>query len=318
MEHKNEVINIALAKMQKALENYRMKEKATVEALLDQCHAMLELKNACETEQGGSAFSRIVKEDLNMQQATAARMCAVARRDKLMFLKHKLPPAVTTLANIAKLSDDQIDSAVEAGVIHPEATWRQIDAHLDVVRGKPGRADKAVSKDVRVRETIVVESTPDVPPTDWEGLLDLVHFTTDTLEAAVDDPMHPQYMVARRLIDSRESLCREMAVLSKPDRKKALGVVVKVLAHEQEVFEANAKAHLAAYNKALKKELLEEMSKLRQANKAAQRALKTRFDKKDFQFIRGVLHSDRAVDEAKRNKAFDLFQKLAPLFDGGK
>lgn len=309
MSTKKNVINIALAAVQKALENYRTSERSTVEALLAQCTAMLELKNACDTESGGSAFSELVKEELGMQQATASRMCAVASRTKLMKLLHKLPPYVNTLSQIAKLSDSEIDNAVAAGVIHPEATWRQIDAHLDGVKGKRGRSDKAVSKDP-------VVTTHLSAPTEEERVAFIRRVSTMLTPKLKEkwDPQDPLNHLSFLLATSQRELEAELESLPAKSQREVVHAVTRVGGYMAEVFEQHVKAETTKRLKTKEGKVDAELKKQKGITAQMQKMLKEPFDKKDFKFIRGVLHSDRPVADDRRDKAFDLFLKLAPLF----
>lgn len=157
------------------------------------------------------------------------------------------------------------------------------------------------------------------PPTegklaDFEDCLALLNTSTEDLDAAVADIMHPQYMVARGLLEHREMVQRTLGPLSKPDRKKVMNAVVLILTHEQEVFQAHLKANTTAAAKRYQAQLKEELAEQKKQSLQMRKILRTPFDKKDFKFIRGVLHSDREVSAERKEKAFDLFLKLAPLF----
>lgn len=149
---------------------------------------------------------------------------------------------------------------------------------------------------------------------DFRDCLALVDISTEDLDIAVEDIMHPQYMVARGLLEHREATQKALGPLSKPDRKKAMTAVVQILQHEQEVFQAHLKANTTAAAKRYQAQLKEELAEQKKQSLQMRKILGTPFDKKDFKFIRGVLHSDREVSAERKEKAFDLFLKLAPLF----
>ena len=149
---------------------------------------------------------------------------------------------------------------------------------------------------------------------DFEDCLALLNTSTEDLDAAVADIMHPQYMVARGLLEHREVTQKALGPLSKPDRKKAMTAVVQILQYEQEVFQAHLKANTTAAAKRYQAQLKEELAEQKKQSLQMRKILGTPFDKKDFKFIRGVLHSDREVSAERKEKAFDLFLKLAPLF----
>jgi hypothetical protein len=148
----------------------------------------------------------------------------------------------------------------------------------------------------------------------WDDLLACLNISAATIQQAKADIMHPQYMVACRLDESRERITKSMAGLGKPDRKKAMQAVVSVLAHAQEVFEAEAKALMPKYNRELEQRLKSEIDAQKAVTSSIKKMAKDGFDKSDFKIIRGVLHPDRSPTEEQRSKAFDLFLKLEPLF----
>ena len=159
------------------------------------------------------------------------------------------------------------------------------------------------------------ETSPNLPEASWDDLLKAVNITTETVEQASQDMMHPQYMVARRLTESKERIVKAMTPLSKQERKKSLNAVVDVLAHEQEVFQAEVKALMPKYNKELEAKLKHEIEEQKKVTAQLRKQVGAGFSRKDFQYIRGVLHSDREVSTERKEKAFDLFLKLEPLFN---
>jgi hypothetical protein len=197
---------------------------------------------------------------------------------------------------------------------------RRGDASVD------GAYKKASKKRKQADSPKVVPITPDVkveqndtstnlPAVSWDDLLAAINFSTELLDVAKQDMMHPQHMVAHRLSESRERIISSMASLSKQERKKALVAVVSVIQYEQEVFQAEAKATMPKYNLALKERLKAELAEQKKITAALRKKVGAGFSKKDFQYIRGTLHTDRVVDEARRDKAFDLLNQLAPIFN---
>jgi len=125
-------------------------------------------------------------------------------------------------------------------------------------------------------------------------------------------------MVARRLDKTRAELKKRFARLGgKRERGQVFNLIAEVLRFEQEVFEAEMKATRTKYNRDLEERLKAELKEQTRITGELKKTLKERFSRTDFRFIRGVLHSDREVSSEKRDRAFDLFQKLSPLFGGG-
>jgi len=172
---------------------------------------------------------------------------------------------------------------------------------------KAGKTEKVVP----ITPDVKVDTTPEL---EWDGLAVLSGINTDLMAQALEDYTHPQYMMARGLESSRERLCTELAPLSKPERKRTMKAFMSVLSYEQEVFQAEVKATAPKYHKAAEAKLKVELDKQRKITKELSKKANG-FDKADFRFIRGVLHSDRDVGEERRGKAFDLFLKLSPLFE---
>ena len=149
---------------------------------------------------------------------------------------------------------------------------------------------------------------------EWDEVATLSGISTEALAAALEDYTHPQYMVAKRLATHREQLCSKLKPLSKPERKRVMDTVISVFAFEQEVFEAECNAAKSQYNKDLQSRLKDELDQQKKVSKSMKNLAKDRFDRGDFKFIRGVLHSDREVSAERKEKAFDLFLKLEPFF----
>lgn len=84
--------------------------------------------------------------------------------------------------------------------------------------------------------------------------------------------------------------------------------------YEQEVFEAEVKALIPKYNKELEARLKREIDEQKKVTASLKKKVGAGFDKKDFKVIRGVLHSDREPTTEQRDKAFNLFLKLEPIF----
>jgi ParB-like chromosome segregation protein Spo0J len=226
-----------------------------------------------------------------------------------------------------------------------ECSPQDITAARNVRRYAPELEEKAKRNEIHIREaerlakikrdeeekkkqpkqkvTPITPKTKIIAPTvdaasaltaSWDDLLACVNISTTVIDEAKSDIMHPQYMVACRLAESRDRITTSMAGLNKPDRKKAMQAVVSVLAHHQEVFEAEVKASLPKYNRELEQRLKKEIEEQKSVTAELKKLAKDGFDKSDFKVIRGVLHPDRKPSDEQRAKAFDLLLKLEPIF----
>jgi len=181
------------------------------------------------------------------------------------------------------------------------------------VKKKKKKAKAATEKVVPITQDVVIEAPKS--SVEWGDVADLAGLTIDTIDVALEDHTHPLFMVATRLKANREQLSAELSPLGKPERRRVMKAVLSVLAHEQDVFESAAKAAITKYNRDLEVKLKAELKKQKALTRDMGKLLKSRFDSKDFKYIRGVLHTDRDVDPERRAKAFDLFLKLKPLFN---
>ena len=80
------------------------------------------------------------------------------------------------------------------------------------------------------------------------------------------------------------------------------------------VFESELKALMPKYNRELELRLRKEIEQQKKITSDLRKKVGAGFSKSDFRYIRGVLHSDKEVDHNRRDKAFNLFLKLEPLF----
>jgi hypothetical protein len=92
---------------------------------------IFEFRKHCESTQGGSAFSEKMHEWLGMSPSTASRWLAIGRKaDELLSVGQNLPEAFRVLAQLSKLSIDELDTGAADGVIHPEMTLPEATAYL--------------------------------------------------------------------------------------------------------------------------------------------------------------------------------------------
>jgi len=79
--------------------------------------------NEAKAAVGHGQFGRVVAE-LGMSPSTATRIMAIARNPVLADRAHghALPPSWRTLAELARLDDDELAGAIGEGLVHPEMT----------------------------------------------------------------------------------------------------------------------------------------------------------------------------------------------------
>lgn len=220
------------------------------------------------------------------------------------------PQDITAARNVRKFAPE-LEGKAKSGEIHiREAERLAKKKALDTGKVKPKEKPKEKPKVVPIKQDEIAGS----PDASWDDLLAAVNITTDTVDQAKEDMMHPQYMVARRLDESKSRIIKAMTPLGKSERKKALAAVVDVLLYEQEVFQAEVKALMPKYNKELEARLKKEIDEQKKITADLRKKIAAGFDKKDFRVIRGVLHSDREPTKEQRDKAFNLFLKLEAIF----
>lgn len=211
------------------------------------------------------------------------------------------PQDITAARNVRKYAPE-LEEKAKAGEMHIREAER-----LAKEKAQPKTPKKKVTPITPTTETVDKAAT-------WDDLLECVDSDTDLLTAAKEDMLHPQFMVAKGLEQSRELIIRNMGGLNRKDRKQAMRAVYAVLEHYQATFNAELKANLSATNKALQAQLKDQVAEQKALTKQAQALLKSRFDKSDFRKIRSVLHTDKQPTDSQRAEAFDLLLKLEPLF----
>ena len=206
--------------------------------------------------------------------------------------------------------------AIEAKEPETAKNIREGNASVESSYNDMKKREKAASAPAEQEKVVPITRGVKIGTTDasWDDLLAAVNISTETIDTAKEDMMHPQYMVARRLSESKERIVKAMTPLSKQERQKSLNAVVEVLVYEQEVFQAEVKALMPKYNKALESRLKDEIEAQKAITADLRKKIGAGFDKKDFKVVRGVLHSDREPTKAQRDNAFNLFLKLEPIF----
>lgn len=86
---------------------------ATVKLFHDYC---------CETKQGGSAFARNMRLWLHMSQSSADRWLRIGECDQLTHATGKLPPAYSTIYELALLPPAKLEASLDNGRISPSMT----------------------------------------------------------------------------------------------------------------------------------------------------------------------------------------------------
>lgn len=237
-------------------------------------------------------------EESKMDSSTIARKYT---RHEAATVVECSPQDITAARNVRKYAPE-LEEKAKAGEMHIREAER-----LAKEKAQPKKPKKKVTPITPTTETVDKAAT-------WDDLLGCVDSDTDLLTAARDDMLHPQFMVAKGLEQSRELIIRNMGGLNRKDRKQAMRAVYAVLEHYQATFNAELKANLSATNKALQAQLKDQVAEQKSVTKKAQALLKSGFDKSDFRKIRSVLHTDKQPTDSQRAEAFDLLLKLEPLF----
>lgn len=181
----------------------------------------------------------------------------------------------------------------------------------DALAFKQGKPPAAVESPAITPKAEPAMSKEDAVKT-LSKLLDII---PESLIQAAEDVQNPNFMVARTIISLSEKTAKSLERLSTPQRKESLLCVMEVLELNQRVFMAMAKDQIADYNKDLQSSLKKELSAQKKITADLRKSVGAGFSKKDFRVIRGVLHSDREIDQKKRDEAFNLFLKLSPIFE---
>ena len=307
MEKQN-VESFLEAKIDKARKAYSKANGDGVMAFIRQGEALAEMQEGFEgTGRGNKGFKEAVGNDPKLPaQSTAYMLIDIyLGADKLSAVADTLPNSVTIIHAMLSYSKEEIQANFDSGKWDNKTT-------RDVVRGVVRKQTTTSANDSKQTKDEPDDTT--LPEASWDDLLAAVNITTETIDEAGKDMMHPQYMVARRLSESKDRIVKAMTPLSKPERKKSMNAVVEVLAYEQEVFEAEVKTLIPKYNKELEARLKREIEEQKKVTAEVRKKIGAGFDKKDFKIIRGALHPDREVSEERRSQAFDLLLKLEPLF----
>ena len=307
MEKQN-VESFLEAKIEKARKAYGTANGEGVMALIHQGEALAEMLDGFEgTGRGNKGFNHACENDPALPpKTTAYKLIDIYNsREKVSPVGESLPNSMSTIHAMLKYSKEEIEHKFASGEWDNKATRDKVQG----ITRKETRANAA--NDSKATEP---EASPTKTEASWDDLLSAVNITTETVEQASQDMMHPQYMVARRLSESKDRIVKAMTPLSKPERKKSMSAVVEVLVYEQEVFQAEVKALMPKYNKELEVRLKREIDEQKKVTAEVRKKIGAGFDKKDFKVIRGALHPDRDVSQERRSQAFDLLLKLEPLF----
>lgn len=315
MENQN-VESFLQAKIDKARKAYGTANGEGVMAFIHQGEALAEMQDGFDgCGYGKKGFKEAVKNDPSLPpESTAYKLIDIyLGRDLLSPVGDYIPSSLSTLHAMLKYSKEEIQAKVDSGEWNNKTTRDTVQGVVRKETRTTAANDGATTEPAKT-ETKQTDTSSYLPDASWDDLLGAVNITTETVEQAKDDMMHPQYMVARRLSESKERIVKAMTPLSKQERKKSLNAVVEVLVYEQEVFEAEVKALMPRYNKELEARLKREIEEQKKITASLRKKVGAGFDKKDFKVIRGVLHSDRTPSKADMDKAFNLFLKLEPIF----
>jgi hypothetical protein len=193
---------------------------------------------------------------------------------------------------------------------HPQGmSNKEIDALLAEHKPKAANDDTTEDKTVTVTTELTV-------PTEEERAAFVKRVSSMLTPKLVEkwDPEDPLNHLSFLLSTAQRELETELTALPTKSKREVVHSVTRVGGYLADVFEQHVKAETTKRLKAKEAKVDAELVKQKGLTKDMAKILKTPFAKKDFQYIRGVLHSDRPVADDRRNTAFSLFEKLKPLF----
>jgi hypothetical protein len=118
----NVVINFRDAQLATGVQKCKAAQKKTLEGKLEFAVGLLELSEQCETVAGGTAFSRICKEELGLASSTASEWLSIGTFARTFRSFERLPVSTSALLALSKLPPDvlecvDINPSLTAGAI---------------------------------------------------------------------------------------------------------------------------------------------------------------------------------------------------------
>lgn len=317
----NEVDSIQEA-IQEAIDDYqnardRMADgtRITIESLLDQCYAMLKLRNSCGDFLGGTLFCQTVRERLSIDYSWARNLMRIARHPYFSNATENLavktgsydfiPPNFTAIIILLPLSSQQIEECIVAKKITNSLKNRELRVLAREVRGlpvKPTSTKKAVSS-IAIDDAVVDDAA-----IDWNSLGDLV---APEMEAIAVDFMHDDCLYAQSLLEIQNNFINDLSSLPFSEQNNLSTIIRKLAAFNQKLFQRQMAHTTPKYNKALESKLKKELAKQKIYTEkliAGEVAI-SEFDirgmnKKDAKIIQSALHPDKGGN----TKAFQIFR----------
>jgi len=309
-----EAILVDIGPVREAITEFKLakKERKTIEALLNVCRKMLELRSSCSCKGGGSAFSTIVDSKLSMSSSSANTMCRIA--DHPFFcegenerLFERLPRGMYTVSVLIQLTEEQIEDAIDSGEIHPSMKGASA---TKFVREKLAREVlRRVIKPSKKLDSTQEGEMNELFSDDWCRLADII---PPNIEAAAKDFMNIDYIYAETVLRYREQFIKDKPSISGQAYSQLRPILIRLARLNQSVVKAHLKQFAPKYNKSkeesLKKELLKQRKlteKLAKGHIAISELNLRGIPKAEARVILGALHPDK---QGGNTRAFQIFQ----------
>ncbi len=101
---------------------YQQMVETSVPAILDFAKEVAAFKADCKTIQGGTDFSKKVKELFGMSRPVAEKWALIGESEKLFAARTSLPPSMETLYMLTTLPEDTLDQAIDDGTVNSDMT----------------------------------------------------------------------------------------------------------------------------------------------------------------------------------------------------
>jgi hypothetical protein len=108
-------------------ERGRAAQRKTIAGILEFASCVKELKDRAVNIPGkGTSFTKDCKREWNIDKHTASNFLAIGCDLRFVNLQHVIPSSVSSLVQLAKLTDNQLKQAVDTGIIKPNTPAKKI------------------------------------------------------------------------------------------------------------------------------------------------------------------------------------------------
>jgi len=97
-------------------------QNKTIEGIFEFAKCMIELKDSCRIEQGGSSFSKVSMEWWGISQSMSSKWLAIGTKFKDIPRGISLPSAPSVLYQLTTLKKEEYDNAISDGIINQDLT----------------------------------------------------------------------------------------------------------------------------------------------------------------------------------------------------